>query len=66
MKLPQYAQGVPLGRLVRVLCKGPCARDRYFEVSRTPWTADENAADLFATCLKCGHKTRDKYNWRRV
>lgn len=67
MNLPAYVGDVPRSRLIQVECRGGCGPTRYHEVSRLPWSRDEKPSpDLFATCLNCGKKTRDNYNWREV
>jgi len=68
VKLPGYAEHLPRQRLVKILCRGTCGKTRYAEVSRTPWKREGGAVDrdLFATCLVCGYRARDNYNWTSV
>jgi hypothetical protein len=64
MALPKYAQHVPRGRLVKILCRGACGANRYAEVSKVPWNKKGMPVDpeLFATCLRCRYRARDNYN----
>jgi len=66
--IPRYAQDVPRHKLVKVLCRGDCGSTRFAEVSKTPWEKSGTSVDpeLFATCLRCGYKARDNYNWTRA
>lgn len=68
MSIPKYAQSVPPDRLVRFLCKGRCGTIRYGKVSKAPWSKDGSLmdSDLHVTCLRCGRKQSDNYNWIRI
>ena len=65
-KLPNYVteKEIPQERLIQTTCKMNCGgATRYFEVSRIPWGKDEQDNELYATCLMCGSRTFDNYNW---
>ena len=68
MPIPKYAQRTPRNRLVQIICRGACGGTRYAEVSQHNWSGHgpNEDPDLYATCLKCGYKAKDKYNWIRV
>lgn len=68
MTIPRYASHVPRERLVRCLCRGRCGRLVYAETSYEPWESSgaKINPDLYATCLKCGYRATDEYNWIRV
>lgn len=65
MPIPSYAEGVPRNRLVTLICKQDCNKTRYAEVSDANWKKDDhkNNVGTFATCLKCGKRGHDTYNW---
>lgn len=65
MPIPQYAQSTPRHLLVKYLCKSRCGTSRYRRVSKFPWSREgvNQDPDLYVTCLKCGGKQYDKYNW---
>jgi hypothetical protein len=68
MVLPKYAQSTPKHLLVKYFCKRKCANTRYGRVSKVPWTPVglNDDPELFVTCLFCGGKQSDKYNWIRM
>jgi len=68
MALPKYAQDVPHHKLVKILCRRVCGVSRYAEVSKIPWSKAGASADpeLFASCLRCGYKASDNYNWKKL
>ncbi len=68
MSIPNYAASTPRELLVKFLCKSSCAKGRYGRVSKSPWSSQgvNTDPDLFVTCLVCGGKQRDSYNWARV
>lgn len=67
--LPQYAARVNRCRVVKILCRGRCAAARWAELdSDYPGKeALKNAGlgDFHATCLMCGYRATDNYNWMR-
>lgn len=68
MALPKYAQATPKHLLVRYFCKRKCVKTRYGRVSKVPWTREGANSDpeLYVTCLFCGERQSDKYNWVQV
>ena len=66
--IPKYARSAPRQKVVQIICRGQCGRTRYAEVSRYPWTPDGSSwnRELYATCLMCGYKAHDNYNWIAV
>lgn len=68
-RIPKYASAYPRDQLAYFLCKSPkCNSSRHGLVSRHPWTKGGAMLDqtLFVTCLKCGTKQYDSYNWSHV
>ncbi len=68
MPLPKYAASTPRNLLVQFLCKSSCGKGRYGRVSKSNWSSQGVNTDpeLFVTCLYCGGKQLDSYNWARV
>ena len=68
-RIPAYAAGHPREQLAYYLCKSPkCVISRHGLVSRAPWVSGGAAIDhdLYVTCLKCGERQYDSYNWAHV
>lgn len=68
-RLPDYARDANRKRVVRVLCKGQCGKERWAEME-VDYPGDDilksSQVDNFtATCLKCGYIARDHYKWYR-
>lgn len=63
--LPKYALSVPPSQLVEIMCRGECGKDRYARASKDNWRMYRDSYDesLYATCLICGYKATDLYNW---
>jgi hypothetical protein len=66
--IPKYAQSTPRTQLVKFLCKSSCGKTRYGRVSKALWpsTGPNLDSDLYVTCLRCGGRQHDNYNWIRV
>jgi hypothetical protein len=67
--LPQYAQGANKKRLVKILCKGKCSKQRLAEMS-IDYPGEDilskmDMSQVTAKCLKCGYIAKDPYNWFR-
>jgi hypothetical protein len=65
MQAPKYAQGTPLAHRIKFFCKGACGKVRYGKLSKIPYPTHGANTDMemYVTCLFCGHKQRDTYNW---
>lgn len=68
-RLPKYAERADRKRLVRLFCKGKCNATRWAEMT-VDYPGQEvltrfHVLDLTATCLVCGRKAHDSYNWYR-
>lgn len=68
MALPEYTGHIPREKLVRILCTGTYWASRYAEVPKIPWSKEGMPIDpgLFGTCLRCGYRARDNYNWKKM
>lgn len=66
-RLPKYAEGVPQQELVHILCRGKCGKGRYAQKSPGALAGlPMKDANHYATCLYCGYRARDPYNWLAV
>lgn len=67
--LPHYAARANRRRVVKILCRGRCARTRWAELNYDYPGEDalKNAGlgDFQATCLMCEYRATDNYNWMR-
>lgn len=66
-RLPAYAKAVPREYLIRIACRGGCGGTRWARLNKpypgpTP-LRDATMGEFEATCLKCGHRASDNYNW---
>lgn len=67
--LPDYAKNATRSRLVRLLCRGRCNTTRWAEMD-TDYPGQQALSNsqegkFTATCLKCGERATDPYNWFR-
>jgi hypothetical protein len=65
MPVPSYAQDTPRSHRIKFFCKGSCSKGRYGRVSKIPYPTHGVNTDreMYVTCLWCGHKQYDTYNW---
>ena len=67
--LPKYAQRADRKKIVKILCKGRCGTTRWAEMNvdypGQVILRNSDLGDFTATCLKCGERAQDSYNWYR-
>ena len=67
-ELPKYARDADRSRLIQTFCDR-CRATKWFEMDRTypghEVLRDAQILECSARCVKCGHVTKDPYNWYR-
>ena len=67
--LPKYAEKANRRRVVKVLCRGKCGKNRWAEMNVDyPGPSELKSAEagvFTAKCLFCGYESKEPYNWLR-